>query len=372
MAESVEIVVIGAGVVGLAVAKCLADIGREVLVLEKEEQIGSETSARNSEVIHAGIYYPPRSMKAALCVEGKAALYRYCVERGISHRRCGKLIVAAERRETPGLEKILVNATQSGVTDLTMIDAEAARALEPNLQCEMALLSPSTGIIDSHQYMLALEGDISRQGGIVALQSTFCGANPIAEGFNLKVDTAGSDFMTLDCRILINASGLHAQHVAKTIQMMPRELVPKQHLAKGSYFTMSGRAPFERLIYPLPTTASLGLHYSVDLGGQARFGPDVEWIDAIDYEVDADRADEFESSIRRYFPTLESGALSPGYAGVRPKIVGPGEPAGDFELQGPQTHGVDGLINLFGIESPGLTSSLAIGRHVAALVKAMR
>jgi L-2-hydroxyglutarate oxidase LhgO len=371
MTESVEIVVVGAGVVGLAVAKHLADAGREVLVLEKEEQIGSETSARNSEVIHAGIYYPPGSMKAALCVAGKAALYSYCAERGIPHKQCGKLIVAADVRETPSLEKILVNATESGVTDLALIDAEAARALEPNLQCEVALLSPSTGIIDSHQYMLALEGDISRQGGIVAVRSTFCSADLIADGFKLEVDTAGSNVMALDCRILINAGGLHAQRVANTIQTMPRELVPQRYLAKGSYFTLSGRAPFERLIYPLPTTASLGLHYSVDLGGQARFGPDVEWIDAVDYEVDAERAAEFESSIRRYFPALDSSALSPGYAGVRPKIVGPGESAGDFELQGPQEHGVDGLINLFGIESPGLTSSLAIGSHVASLVKGM-
>jgi L-2-hydroxyglutarate oxidase LhgO len=371
MADSVEIVVVGAGVVGLAVAKCLADAGREVLVLEKEEQIGSETSARNSEVIHAGIYYPPRSMKAVLCVEGKVALYRYCAERGIPHKQCGKLIVAADERETPALEKIRVNATESGVTDLVMIDAKAAQALEPNLQCEVALLSPSTGIIDSHQYMLALEGDISRQGGMVALRSTFRGADPITGGFNLKVDAAGSGVMALECRILINAGGLHAQRVANTIRPMPRELVPQQHFAKGSYFTLSGRAPFERLIYPLPTTASLGLHYSVDLGGQARFGPDVEWVDAIDYEVDANRAAEFVSSIRRYYPALESDALSPGYAGVRPKVVGPGEPAGDFELQGPQTHGVSGLINLFGIESPGLTSSLAIGKNVAALVKAM-
>ncbi len=368
MADSVEVVVVGAGVVGLAVAKCLADAGREVLVLEKEDRIGSETSARNSEVIHAGLYYPPGSKKASFCVEGKEALYRYCAERGIPHRQCGKLIVAAETSEIANLEEIRANGVASGVHDLTMIDANTATGLEPKLQCVAALLSPSTGIVDSHQYMLALEGDIGAQGGVVALQTAFIRAQPSTAGFFITAQTAKKEEVSLTCSALINAGGLHAQAIAQSITNMPTAMIPRRYLAKGIYFTLSGAAPFERLIYPLPTTASLGLHYSVDIGGQARFGPDVEWIDSIDYEVDANRADRFEDSIRRYYPALKPGSLQPGYAGVRPKIVPPGAPAGDFVIQGSRTHGLSGLVNLFGIESPGLTSSLAIGRAVAALV----
>jgi L-2-hydroxyglutarate oxidase LhgO len=367
MADSVEVVVVGAGVVGLAIAKCLADAGHEVLVLEKEDQIGSETSARNSEVIHAGIYYPPRSLKAAFCVEGKEALYRYCEERGVPHKRCGKLVVATDTTEISSLKKIQANAIASGVDDLELMDGHAAIALEPNLECVAALLSPSTGIIDSHQYMLALEGDITSQGGAIALRSTFVGAIPVTDGLRLTAQTA-EESVTVDCQTLINAGGLHAHQIASAIKAMPLELIPKQYLAKGSYFTLAGGAPFERLIYPLPTRASLGLHYSIDMGGQARFGPDVEWVDTIDYQVNAKRAAAFEKSIRHYFRGLPSGALQPGYAGVRPKIAGRDQPSGDFAIQVSQDHSVSGLINLFGIESPGLTSSLAIGRHVADLV----
>lgn len=369
MADSVEIVVVGAGVVGLAIAKCLAESGCEVLVLEKEKWIGSETSARNSEVIHAGLYYPPDSKKAALCIEGKEALYSYCAERGIPHRRCGKLIVAADDDEISSLQKIRTNGIASGVDDLVMIDADAAKALEPNLECVAALHSPSTGIVDSHQYMLALEGDIGAAGGMIALQTMFLGGRQSAQGFTVEAQSGDGTEALLTCRWLVNAAGLHAQTVAGSVENMPSEMIPARYLAKGVYFTLSGAAPFQRLVYPLPTAASLGLHYSVDLGGQARFGPDVEWIDTIDYEVDGNRARKFEASIRRYFPALKSGSLHPGYAGIRPKIVPPGAPAGDFLIQGPTTHGLDGLIHLFGIESPGLTSSLAIGRAVAKLLR---
>lgn len=368
MADSVEIVVVGAGVVGLAIAKYLAESGHEVLVLEKEKWIGSETSARNSEVIHAGLYYPPESKKAALCIEGKEALYTYCDERGIPHRRCGKLIVAADDGEITSLQRIRANGIASGVDDLVMIDADAATALEPNLKCVAALHSPSTGIVDSHQYMLALEGDIAASGGMIALQTTFLGARRSAQGFSVTTQSVDGAETLLSCRWLVNAAGLHAQAVARLVEDMPSAAIPARYLAKGLYFTLSGAAPFQRLVYPLPTAASLGLHYSVDLGGQARFGPDVEWIDTIDYEVDGSRARMFEANIRRYFPALKPNSLQPGYAGIRPKIVPPGAPAGDFVIQGPIDHGLDGLIHLFGIESPGLTSSLAIGRTVATLV----
>jgi L-2-hydroxyglutarate oxidase LhgO len=368
MTDYVDCIVIGAGVVGLAIARSLAVQGREVLVLETEDRIGSVTSARNSEVIHAGIYYPPRSKKAALCVEGKSLLYRYCLEHGIPHRRCGKLIVAADDGEVGRLKDIQATGIASGVTDLKLISGADAQDLEPQLQCHAALLSPSTGIVDSHQYMLALEGDIEASGGAIALRSTFVAATPTAAGLRVRVDTAESGSIELDCRILINAAGLEAQAVARAVDGLPLDLIPPQHLAKGSYFILEGKAPFDRLIYPLPTSASLGLHYSVDLGGQARFGPDVEWVDAVDYRVDDNRVAAFEASIRRYFPALGPGALHAGYAGVRPKIVGPGAAAGDFVVQGPGEHRIAGLFNLFGIESPGLTSSLAIGRYVAEAI----
>jgi len=370
MVDYVDTIIVGAGVVGLAVARSLAVGGRDVLVIEKEDRIGSETSSRNSEVIHAGIYYPPQSRKAALCVEGKSLMYRYCTDRGIPHRQCGKLIVAASAEEVRDLRRIQANGAASGVTDLEMLDGGAAQALEPNLRCVAALLSPSTGIVDSHQFMMALEGDITATGGAIALNSRFQAATPTARGFRIQVGTLALDGFELDCGALINAGGLHAQTVAGSILGLPKDFIPTQYLAKGSYFVLGGKPPFERLIYPLPTAASLGLHYSVDLGGQTRFGPDVEWVDEIDYRVSTDGAAAFESSIRRYYPALPHDALKPGYAGVRPKIVGAGAPAGDFVIQGPQSHGVAGLFNLFGIESPGLTSSLAIGRHMAALIGA--
>ena len=370
MTDYVDCIVIGAGVVGLAVARRIACQGRDVVVLEEEDRIGSVTSSRNSEVIHAGIYYPPGSKKAALCVEGKSLLYRYCRDRSIPYRQCGKLIVAADASEIERLKEIQANGIACGVADLRLIDGVEAQALEPQLRCHAALVSPSTGIVDSHQYMLALEGDIEAAGGVVALRSAFKVATPTATGFRVRVDTAEGDLVELDCGVLINAAGLQAQTVARAVHGLATDIIPPQYLAKGSYFILDGKAPFDRLIYPLPTSASLGLHYSVDLGGQARFGPDVEWVETIDYRVDSDRVSAFEASIRRYFPALAPDALYAGYAGVRPKIVGPGAAAGDFLIQGPQEHKVAGLFNLFGIESPGLTSSLAIGRYVADAIGA--
>ncbi len=366
MSDFVECIVVGAGVVGLACARAIAQSGRQVLVLEKEPLIGSETSSRNSEVIHAGIYYPPESLKAALCVRGKDMLYDYCETQGIPHGRCEKLVVAANAGEVAALERIRQNALASGVHDLELIDGAAATRLEPKLRCHAALRSPSTGILDSHQYMLALEGDIENAGGSVVPRSYVAEARRAGETFEVVVETEEPEPIVVASRMLVNAAGLWAQQVAQRVEGMPPERIPKQYLAKGNYFVMSGKAPFSRLIYPLPTAASLGLHYSIDLGGQVRFGPDVEWVERIDYRVDATRAAAFEAAIRRYFPELPRAALQPGYAGVRPKIVGPDDPAGDFVIQGEGEHGVAGLVNLFGIESPGLTSSLAIAEEVAS------
>ena len=364
MTNSIECLVIGAGVVGLAMGRAMALAGHDVLVVESEGQIGSGTSSRNSEVIHAGIYYAPGSYKAALCVRGKEMLYDYCTSRDIPHQRCGKLIVAASADEVPGLEKIGANARASGVHDLEMIDGQTASSMEPNLRCHAALISPSTGIIDSHRYMASLDAEIATNGGLVSLHSNLISATATRTGLLARIQDSGGEIVEIACRILVNAAGLGAQDVARRIDGMPPSLIPKQYLAKGNYFVMSGNPPFARLIYPLPTSASLGLHYSVDLGGQVRFGPDVEWVEEIDYDVDGTRAAAFEESIRRYFPGLPKDALQPGYSGIRPKIAGPKEPAADFVIQAPGDHGIPGLINLFGIESPGLTSSLAIAEAV--------
>ncbi len=364
MTNSIECLVIGAGVVGLAIGRAIALAGHNVLVVESEGRIGSGTSSRNSEVIHAGIYYAPGSYKAVLCVRGKEMLYDYCASHDIPYLRCGKLIVAASPDEVPGLKKISANAKASGVHDIEMIDGQAATSMEPNLRCHAALISPSTGIIDSHRYMAALDADIATNGGLVSLHSNLIGAASTRTGLLARIQDLGGETVEIACRVLVNAAGLGAQRVAQRIDGMPKSRIPKQYLAKGNYFVMNGQAPFARLIYPLPTSASLGLHYSVDLGGQVRFGPDVEWVEEVDYDVDGTRAAAFEDSIRRYFPGLTKHALWPGYAGIRPKIAGPKEPAADFVIQAPGDHGVPGLINLFGIESPGLTSSLAIAETV--------
>jgi L-2-hydroxyglutarate oxidase LhgO len=361
--ETVECVVVGAGVVGLAIAREFALAGREVVIVEAESRIGAGISSRNSEVIHAGLYYPTGLLKTRLCVEGKALLYRFCEDFHVAHRRCGKLLVAATAAEIPKLEALAAQAARNGVADLVWLGGEEARRLEPALRAEWALLSPSTGIIDSDGFMRALLGDAERHGAVLALETPVLGA--VCETGRIAVETGGAAPMRLAAKTLVNAAGLGAQAVARSIAGMPQAKIPPLHLAKGNYFSLSGRAPFAHLIYPMPGAGGLGVHLTLDLGGQARFGPDVEWIDRIDYAVDPQRAEAFYAAIRRYWPGLPDGSLAPAYSGIRPKIERPGGPETDFMIQTSRDHGVAGLVNLFGIESPGLTASLAIARHVA-------
>ena len=363
--DSFDCAVIGAGVVGLAVARALALVRREVIVLESEAGIGTGTSSRNSEVIHAGIYYPQGSLKARLCVSGKQMLYAYAEERGVPFRRCGKLIVATSTEQVGELEGIASKARANGVDDLVMLTRDQALAMEPQLQCHAALHSPSTGIVDSHALMLALQGDLENAGGVVALKSPVERAQCFADGIELMA----RDGTVLRCNSVVNAAGLAAPALARRFEGLPANAVPVEHFAKGNYFVLSGRAPFSRLVYPVPEPGGLGVHLTLDLGGQAKFGPDVQWVQSPDdLVVDASRGDAFYAEVRKYWPALHEGALVPGYAGMRPKISAPGERARDFMLQGPADHGVAGLVNLFGIESPGLTSSLAIGRYVAEML----
>jgi L-2-hydroxyglutarate oxidase LhgO len=336
--------------------------GREVIILEAAEAIGTETSSRNSEVIHAGIYYPAGSLMARFCVAGRRALYAYCAEKGVPHINCGKLIVATDAREDAMLAGIKQRAEANGVEGMRVLTVQEAVALEPNLVCTSALYSATTGIIDSHGFMVALQGDAENAGAVTVFFSPVLGARVAGRG--MEVDVGGEEPMTLRCRLLVNSAGLHAPVLAKRIEGMPGDRVPGAYYAKGNYFTLTGRSPFSRLIYPVPVPGGLGVHLTVDLGGQARFGPDVEWIETIDYTVDASRSDSFYAAVRKYWPGLKDGALQPGYSGIRPKTVAKGAPGQDFVVQGPQTHGVPGLINLFGIESPGLTASLAIADHV--------
>jgi L-2-hydroxyglutarate oxidase LhgO len=360
--EKVEAVVVGAGVVGLAVARALAMSGREVVIVEAEDAIGTHTSSRNSEVIHAGIYYPKGSLKASSCVAGKALLYEYCAGHGVPHRRCGKLIVATDEKQIEELKGIKAKAHANGVTDVDFIPVEQAMAWEPELRCVAALHSPSTGIIDSHSLMLAYLGDAESHGAMLALKSGLIGADVVPDGFVVHV--GGAEAMTLKCSILINSAGLRAPTVARSVEGYRAQLAPKEYYAKGNYYSLARKNPFTRLIYPVPEPGGLGVHVTLDLGGQARFGPDVEWVERIDYGVDPKRAERFYAAIRRYWPGLPDGALLPGYAGIRPKTAGPGEPAPDFHIQGPREHGIPGLVHLFGIESPGLTASLALARMV--------
>ena len=363
--DEIDCAVIGAGVVGLAVARALALEGREVMVLETEGAIGTGTSSRNSEVIHAGIYYPQGSLKAKLCVEGRHLLYDYAAQRGVPHRRCGKLIVATSPEQVGQLELIRAKAAANGVDDLEPISAQQAIAMEPQLRCLAALHSPGTGIVDSHALMLSLLGDLENAGGMLALRSPVAHA----ECRDNAMVLIANDGTALRCRSVVNAAGLGAPALARRFEGLPAAAVPTAYFAKGNYFTLSGRAPFGRLIYPVPEPGGLGVHLTIDLGGQAKFGPDVQWVGAVgDLVVDPARGDAFYAEVRKYWPALPDGGLIPGYAGMRPKISGPGEPAADFAIDGPESHGVPGLVNLFGIESPGLTSSLAIGRHVARLL----
>jgi L-2-hydroxyglutarate oxidase LhgO len=366
--ESVDCVVVGAGVVGLAVARALALAGREVIVLDAAEAIGTETSSRNSEVIHAGIYYPAGSLMARFCVAGRRALYAYCAERGVAHRNCGKLIVATSEEESGRLAQIKARAEANGVEGMRLLSSAEAVALEPNLACTAALLSPTTGIIDSHSYMLALQGDAENQGAVFVFHSPVR-AGRVTDG-GIEIEVGGAEPMALSCRLLVNSAGLHAPALARRIEGIPAEAIPSEYYAKGNYFTLAGRSPFTRLIYPVPVPGGLGVHLTIDMGGQAKFGPDVEWVQGIDYSVDPGRSQSFYAAVRRYWPALHDGALQPGYCGIRPKIVPPGAPAQDFVVQGPETHGIAGLVNLFGIESPGLTASLAIADHVRDLAEA--
>jgi L-2-hydroxyglutarate oxidase LhgO len=363
--ESIDTVVIGAGVVGLAAARAFALAGREVIVLERESAIGTGTSSRNSEVIHAGIYYPSGSLKAKLCVAGRLALYPFLERRGLAYRRCGKLIVAADAAQIAGLEKLQAQARANGVADLRMLEAREARALEPQLSCVAALESPSTGIIDSHAYMLALLGEAEDRGASIAFRSPVVAGRLQADGIELEV--GGAEPARLLARTVVNSAGLHAQDVARGLEGFPAERIPPTYYCKGNYFSLSGRSPFARLVYPAPESAGLGVHLTLDLSGQARFGPDVEWIERIDYDVDPGRSRVFYDAIRRYWPALKDGSLQPAYCGIRPKIQSRTEPSRDFLIQGPREHGVAGLVNLFGVESPGLTASLAIADHVRDL-----
>lgn len=355
-------VVVGAGVVGLAIARALALTGRDVLVVERHRSIGQETSSRNSEVIHAGIYYPQGSLKARLCVRGKDMLYRYCESHNVSFKRVGKLIVATSEQQNFALEAIYQKGVANGVHDLQFLDQDQLRLLEPALNATKGILSPSTGIINSHELMLAFQGDLEAAGGTVALSSPLLRGMPVDNGFELKI--GGEDGTNIRCRELINSGGLAAQTVSRFIEGVPAASIPLLYLSRGCYFSLTGRSPFSRLIYPLPNNEGLGIHLTLDLAGAARFGPDTEWVETVDYSVDPARGDAFYRSIKEYYPGVERDALQPSYAGIRPKIVGAGSAAGDFMVHGEDVHGIKGFIGLYGIESPGLTASLAIAEYV--------
>lgn len=370
--EPFDCVVVGAGVVGLAVARALALDGREVLVLEAAAGIGTGTSSRNSEVIHAGIYYPQRSLKAELCLRGRELLYDYCEARAIAYSQCGKLLVATSEAQVAQLQGIVDKAAANGVHDLVLLSRAQAQALEPQLECVAAIHSPSTGIVDSHALMLALQGDLENAGGVVVFKTPLaratCGVTAI--------DLTTEDGTQLRASTVVNAAGLHAPALAWQFSGLDARFVPQSYFAKGNYFTLSGKSPFSRLIYPVPAAAGLGVHLTIDLGGQAKFGPDVQWVESPDdLLVDPARGETFYAEVRKYWPALPDGALLPGYAGIRPKISGPGVPAADFVIQGAgasadhEGHGIKGLVNLFGIESPGLTSALAIGNYVCEMLR---
>lgn len=364
MADQVECVVIGAGVVGLAVARALALAGREVLLLEAESHAGTITSARNSGVIHAGLYYTPDSFKARFCVAGNRALYEYCKARGVDHHNCGKLIVANGDEEEQVLLHLLERAHRNDVDGVRLISGTEAHKLEPEVRCTAALLCPTSGIVDQHPYMLALQGDLENAGGTLVVNCRVESLSRAGAGFLVR--TGGESATELEARFVVNSAGLGAVDLLDRIEGYPKQRIPQLHLGRGNYFTVAERSPFKHLIYPVPHAAGLGIHATLDLGKRVRFGPDVEWIDRIDYSVNAARAPLFYTAIRRYWPNLAEGALTPDYTGIRPKLHGPGEPQPDFRIESVADHGLPGLVNLLGIESPGLTSALAIADYAAS------
>lgn len=366
--EKVDAIIIGAGVVGLAIAAKLSHRLSSVLVIDKNANFGEETSSRNSEVIHAGIYYPQHSLKAKLCVQGKAKLYQYCRERNIAHQRLGKLLVAHGDAEEACLEKTMKQAMLNGVNDLTWLTEQQLKKSNPELKATAALLSPSTGIIDVHSYMQALLAEIEHNDGQFVAQTSFINAEKNKDGFVVTVNSQG-EIMTLACDYLINAGGLHSTKVADNIADLATRHIPKLHYCRGHYFSYQGKSPFSQLIYPVPEAHGLGIHASLDIGGQLKFGPDTQYIDDIDYQVSAELKAKFVSAIQRYLPSIDSERLQPAYSGIRPKLEGPNDSFKDFVIQSEQTHGLPGLVNLFGIDSPGLTSSLAIAEYVDSILK---
>jgi L-2-hydroxyglutarate oxidase LhgO len=363
--DNADVVVIGAGVVGLAVARALALEGREVLILEAADRFGTGASSRNSEVVHAGVYYPRDSLKARLRVAGRDLLYDYCRDRRIGYRRCGKLLVATSQAQLPELARLRMSALANGVTREALTSA-AAQALEQQLACAAALHSPLTGIIDSHGLMLALLGEAQHARALLACRCRVTAVAVQSDGFRIAVN---GEAASLSARALVNCAGLDAPQVARLMRGFPVNGIPRAWFAKGSYFALNGRAPFARLVYPLPEPGGAGVHLTLDLAGQARFGPDVQWVERRDYEVDPQRAAAFYAAVRRYWPALPDGALAPAYAGIRAKLSGPGQPAVDFRIEGERQHGVPGCVQLFGIESPGLTACLAIADEVAAMLR---
>ena len=363
-----QVLVIGSGVIGLAVARAAAQNGHEVIVAEAANAVGTGVSSRNSEVIHGGMYYPTGSVRAKHCVAGRRLLYAFCASHGVPHKKVGKLIVATNDAETAKLEQIATQGTVNEVEGLTLLSAAEAQALEPALKCTAALLSPETGVVSAHDYMLALRGDIEDAGGAIAFNTPITGAVRIFRRW--LVSFGGSEAGEIEFDAVVNCGGLSAQKIARTMPDYPAARVPKQVLAKGNYFTYVGKPAFARLIYPTPVTGGLGVHVTLDLAGRMRFGPDVEWIDTEHYPVDAKRADAFYDRIRTYWPTLKDGTLAPDYSGIRPKLTGPGEPAADFLIDSPSEHGLPGLVQMFGIESPGLTASLSLAEHVAISLEA--
>lgn len=364
ISDSVDAVVVGAGVVGLAIGRALARSGRSVIVIEKNRHVGEETSSRNSGVIHSGIYYPTGSLKAQLCVRGRELLYAYCEEKGIAHLRCGKVIVAQEA-ELASLVRLHETAGRNGVDDLERLDSAGARILEPQVRCAGGLWCPGTGIVDVHELMTALQGDLEATDGNVVFETELRGARPTSKRWLLSL-AAGGNAMTLSCSLLVNAAGLHAVELLERIEGYARDRIPRHYLARGNYFALRGRAPFQHLVYPMPVPGGLGIHATLDLGGRVRFGPDVEWVDSLDYAVDPARGERFYAAIRSYWPALPDRALEPAYAGIRTKLAGPGEPAADFVIECLREPDAPGLINLLGIESPGLTASLAVAERVVA------